>query len=208
MNDMDYARKPKEVDNLVKAQNLKAASILLDKLYEQEVASNTPAVVGGYSDNKVGKCIDPTAVGRPSIDTTPPVDWPFSEGEWQQATQYGPFGLINKVAGYVLHERERQQRRHEALFEFGTSAVVPEQLERLRKTKEKQRKIANRDWRNRMKNQENTHPRLVGSVFTTAYGANCTASPYASLSDPYGDADLVLDNLYDDLMNTAVEANP
>ncbi len=192
MEDMDYTRKPKEIDALTKAQNIKAASVLIDKLYEQEVARSTPAMITGYVDSKVGKYIDTTAVGRSPIDLTPPADWPFSETEWQQATQNGPFALINKITGYVLHERERLQRQHEDLHQFGTSAVDPEQLERLHKTKDKQRKINSRNWRNRLKNPEPIE-------LTAGQG----------LSPSYASATNAMANIfYDDLMATPVELNP
>ncbi len=176
VSDMDYTRNPKEVDALTRAQNIKAASILLDKLYEQEVTRNTPEVVTGYTTNKTGKYIDTTMAGRTSIDMAPPPEWPFSEAEWVSATQVGPFNLISKVVGYVLHEQERQYRKHETMYEFGASAVDQDQLERLRNTKEKQIKINQRNWRKRVKDS--------CGLAETIYPAS---APYVSSSDPHAD---------------------
>lgn len=184
MEDMDFTRKPKEVDALTKAQNIKAASILLDKLYEQEVARNTPEVITGYTANKIGRYVDTTFTGRAPIDSTPPPDWPFSENEWVQATQVGPFGLIGKVTAYVLHEQERQYRKHEGLYEFGASALDPDQLERMRNNKEKQRKINTRNWRNRMKNATGIE---AAEVAPMPYNFS---APYTSSSDTYADIEL------------------
>lgn len=177
MADMDFTRKPKEVDALTKAQNLKAASILLNKLYEQEVARNTPEVIAGYYANKSGKYVDISNVGRTPIDSTPPSDWPFSETEWEMSTQNGQFNLLSKIVGYVLHEQERQYRKSQALYDFGTSAIDPAQLDRLRKTKEKHRKINQRNWRNRMKNPVQAEQELAPATV-----------PYVSSSDPYAQA--------------------
>lgn len=192
--DMDYSRKPKEVDALTKAQNVKAASILLDKLYEQEVTRNTPDVIKGYVDSKNGKFVDTTTTGRTPIDNTPPPDWPFSGHEWTQATQFGPFNLLSKVSGYLIHEQERQHRKHTTLYNVGVSGVDSEQVERLHKTKEKQRKVNQRNWRNRMKQPIELGPNPASPV------------PYVSSSDPYATVahDMVTGSDYATLFDAAM----
>jgi len=196
VEDMDYVRKPEDVDALTKAQNIKAARILLDRLYEQEVTRNTPDVIKGYVDNKTGKYVDTVATGRTPIDPTPPPDWPLSENEWIQATQYGSFSLLNRVTGYMLQEQERQHRKHQTMYDFGASALDPEQVERLRKTKEKQHRINQRNWRNRMKQ--------AVEVSTTQEGP----MPYVSSSDPYAEVatDLVTrTNNYAELLDQTLD---
>lgn len=149
---LDFTNPISKVDNSTKGEYAKAAQILLREYVNREATRNVPSVITEYNEQKTRFTgIDAFNAGREPFESTPPSDWPLSEQEWVNATTYSVLNVLDQALAYGLYEKERLTRQHRKLHDYGVNSLENGQVERLEKTRAKERAINKRNWRIRMK---------------------------------------------------------
>ena len=149
LDEFGYSHKEEAIDGLNKGELLKAAELLIGKAYERESNRNLPEMQKNYDNWKKGKGYHSELrdSGLPALDTSQvPKDWPFNLEEW---SFYNHRGMLVRAAAYIMAEAQRLERRHSDVYNYGQAAFDPDQLKRLKDTREKATKIARRNWARR-----------------------------------------------------------